>query len=99
MPALQWHKSSFSSGDAANCVELAADSVGTPPPPRERRPGGRHIHDPRRAPRVSAGREGGGVRPPRGLIVTSVTSDRPKPPSARVGVALDAAHSRGHFFM
>ncbi|MFE2188542.1 DUF397 domain-containing protein [Streptomyces sp. NPDC059455] len=30
MPALQWHKSSFSSGDAANCVELAADSVGTP---------------------------------------------------------------------
>jgi len=30
MSALQWRKSSFSSGDAANCVELAADPTGTP---------------------------------------------------------------------
>ncbi|MBA6441029.1 MULTISPECIES: DUF397 domain-containing protein [Streptomyces] len=30
MSPLQWRKSSFSTGDAANCVELAADSVGTP---------------------------------------------------------------------
>ncbi|MDP9613282.1 DUF397 domain-containing protein [Streptomyces demainii] len=30
MSQLAWRKSSFSSGDAANCVELAADSVGNP---------------------------------------------------------------------
>ncbi|WP_030822706.1 DUF397 domain-containing protein [Streptomyces hygroscopicus] len=30
MSQLAWRKSSFSSGDAANCVELAADSVGLP---------------------------------------------------------------------
>ncbi|MEV6125287.1 DUF397 domain-containing protein [Streptomyces violaceusniger] len=30
MSPLQWRKSSFSTGDSANCVELAADSVGTP---------------------------------------------------------------------
>ncbi|WP_413807380.1 DUF397 domain-containing protein [Streptomyces sp. OE57] len=30
MSALQWRKSSFSSGDAANCVELSADSGGRP---------------------------------------------------------------------
>ncbi|MFE5123357.1 DUF397 domain-containing protein [Streptomyces sp. NPDC056669] len=30
MPSLPWRKSSFSTGDAPNCVELAADSVGTP---------------------------------------------------------------------
>ncbi|MBP8533758.1 DUF397 domain-containing protein [Streptomyces sp. MK37H] len=30
MAPLQWRKSSFSTGDAANCVELAADPTGTP---------------------------------------------------------------------
>ncbi|WP_275561056.1 DUF397 domain-containing protein [Streptomyces sp. 5-6(2022)] len=30
MSPLQWRKSSFSTGDAANCVELAADSTGRP---------------------------------------------------------------------
>ncbi|WNE98656.1 DUF397 domain-containing protein [Streptomyces luomodiensis] len=30
MSPLQWRKSSFSSGDAANCVELAADPTGRP---------------------------------------------------------------------
>ncbi|AGP55235.1 DUF397 domain-containing protein [Streptomyces rapamycinicus] len=30
MSSLPWRKSSFSTGDAPNCVELAADSVGTP---------------------------------------------------------------------
>ncbi|MDX3225813.1 DUF397 domain-containing protein [Streptomyces sp. ME19-01-6] len=30
MPQLTWRKSSFSTGEAANCVELAADPTGTP---------------------------------------------------------------------
>ncbi|ADI07246.1 hypothetical protein SBI_04125 [Streptomyces bingchenggensis BCW-1] len=30
MSTLQWRKSSFSSGDGPNCVELAADPTGTP---------------------------------------------------------------------
>ncbi|MBC3987332.1 DUF397 domain-containing protein [Streptomyces sp. AC563] len=30
MTPLRWRKSSFSAGDAANCVELAADPVGAP---------------------------------------------------------------------
>lgn len=30
MSPLRWRKSSFSTGDAANCVELAADPTGTP---------------------------------------------------------------------
>ncbi|GHJ31134.1 DUF397 domain-containing protein [Streptomyces hygroscopicus subsp. hygroscopicus] len=30
MSSLPWRKSSFSTGDAPNCVELAPDSVGNP---------------------------------------------------------------------
>ncbi|MEU5922087.1 DUF397 domain-containing protein [Streptomyces antimycoticus] len=30
MSSLPWRKSSFSTGDAPNCVELAADATGTP---------------------------------------------------------------------
>ncbi|EFL23482.1 conserved hypothetical protein [Streptomyces himastatinicus ATCC 53653] len=30
MSSLHWRKSSFSTGDAPNCVELAADPVGRP---------------------------------------------------------------------
>ncbi|MGY0058739.1 DUF397 domain-containing protein [Streptomyces sp. LZ34] len=30
MSRLTWRKSSFSTGEAANCVELAADPTGTP---------------------------------------------------------------------
>ncbi|KAK1181871.1 DUF397 domain-containing protein [Streptomyces sp. NBS 14/10] len=30
MSRLIWRKSSFSTGEAANCVELAADRTGTP---------------------------------------------------------------------
>ncbi|MEU5023084.1 DUF397 domain-containing protein [Streptomyces milbemycinicus] len=30
MSPLRWRKSSFSTGDAANCAELAADLTGTP---------------------------------------------------------------------
>ncbi|MGO4421799.1 DUF397 domain-containing protein [Streptomyces sp. MCAF7] len=30
MSRLIWRKSSFSTGEAANCVELAADPTGTP---------------------------------------------------------------------
>ena len=30
MSSLHWRKSSFSTGDAPNCVELASDPIGTP---------------------------------------------------------------------
>ncbi|MBB5936716.1 DUF397 domain-containing protein [Streptomyces zagrosensis] len=30
MSPLQWRKSTFSAGDAANCVEIAAGPTGTP---------------------------------------------------------------------
>ncbi|MBB5936714.1 DUF397 domain-containing protein [Streptomyces zagrosensis] len=30
MPPLQWRKSSFSAGDAPNCVEIATGSTGSP---------------------------------------------------------------------